>query len=319
MDGLNVFRMVISGRTTMPNIDIARLSARAQANKRRNFCYSEERSFVMPLSNIENLRKRIDNRAANAPQPKIDTEMKRRLEEIFRPVSRIAYQEVEALPKIDDIRLNGPRVCLVLSPDNKVPPEEAQRFWDSVTEKNNFCVVTGDGSNLASLEEKTRRIWAIARVREETGGDFSPHKSELEDEAEQAELDFNSTVTSLFNRVYYPTKGKLTPAKLSMTFNGNSFKGEEQVEKALADVAASKVYRSVADNAEMLFVRAEDMLWPAGGERRTPWRDVVSRSVTNERWPWFLARVARKIAAIALKIWKKGESFDAEHLKSKAA
>jgi transposase len=29
--------------------------------------------------------------------------------------------------------------------------------------------------------------------------------------------------------------------------------------------------------------------------------------------------LARKIAAIALKIWKKGESFDAEHLKSKAA
>ncbi len=29
--------------------------------------------------------------------------------------------------------------------------------------------------------------------------------------------------------------------------------------------------------------------------------------------------LARKIAAIALKIWKKGETFDAEHLKSKAA
>ena len=29
--------------------------------------------------------------------------------------------------------------------------------------------------------------------------------------------------------------------------------------------------------------------------------------------------LARKIAAIALKIWKKGESFDAEHLKPQAA
>ena len=80
------------------------------------------------FSNIENLRKRIDNRAINAPQPKIDTEMKRRLEEIFRPVSKIAYQEVDALPKIDDIRLNGPTCVPGLSQD-KVPPEEAQRFW----------------------------------------------------------------------------------------------------------------------------------------------------------------------------------------------
>jgi len=28
---------------------------------------------------------------------------------------------------------------------------------------------------------------------------------------------------------------------------------------------------------------------------------------------------ARKIAAVALKIWKKGEAFDAEHLKLQAA
>jgi hypothetical protein len=252
------------------------------------------------FSNIENLLKRIDNRAANAPQPKIDAEMKRRLEEIFKPVNGIAYQEVEALPKIDDIRLNGPRVCLVLSPDNKVPPEEAQRFWESVTEKNNFCVVTGEGSNLASLEDKTRRIWAIARVTEETGGDKSTHKEELDDEAEQAELEFNSTVTSLFNRVYYPTKGKLSPAKLAMTFNGNSFKGEEQVEKALIDTGASKVYRSVAENAEMLLVRAEEMLWPAGDERRIPWRDVVSRSVTNERWPWLKPKGLDELRALAI-------------------
>lgn len=271
-----------------------------EALRREAWYLHRKENDAFYFSNIENLQKRIDNRAVSAPQPKIDAEMKRRLEEIFCPISKIAYQEVEALPKIDDIRLNGPRVCLVLSPDNKVPPEEAQRFWDSVTEKNNFCVVTGDGSSLASLEEKTRRIWAIARVREETGGDRSPHKSELEDEAEQAELDFNSTVTSLFNRVYYPTKGKLSPAKLSMTFNGNSFKGEEQVEKALADLAASKVYRSVTANAEMLLIRAEDMLWPAGGERRTPWRDVVSRSVTNERWPWLPPKGIDDLRSLAI-------------------
>ena len=37
------------------------------------------------FSNIENLRKRLDSRAATAPQPKIDQEMRRRLEDIFRP------------------------------------------------------------------------------------------------------------------------------------------------------------------------------------------------------------------------------------------
>ena len=221
------------------------------------------------FSNIENLQKRIDNRAESAPQPKIDGEMKRRLESIFRPLNKIAYQEVHALPRIDEIKLNGPRVCLVLSPDSKIPPQEAQRFWESVTEKNNFCVVTGDGTSLGNLEDKTRRIWAIARVLEETGGDKSPHKTELEDEAEQAEIEFNSTVVSLFNRVYYPTKSGLTPAKLAMTFTANQFQAEDQIEKALTDVGASKLIPSLEEKAEMLMTRAEEMLWP-GTERRVP-------------------------------------------------
>jgi hypothetical protein len=252
------------------------------------------------FSNIENLRKRIEHRAERAPQPRIDAEMKRRLEEIFQPSNRIAYQQVEALPKIADIKLNGQRVCLVLSPDNKVPPEEAQRFWESVTEKNNFCVITGDGSSLASLEERTRRIWAIARVWEETGGERSPHRAELEEEEEQAEHAFYSTVCALFNRVYYPTKGKLNFAKLAMNFVGNQFKGEEQIEKALADVGVSKLYRSVEENAEALLTRAEEMLWPAGGERRIPWRDVVNRAVSNERWPWLPAKGLDTLKTLAV-------------------
>jgi hypothetical protein len=60
---------------------------------------------------------------------------------------------------------------------------------------------------------KRLAIWAIARVLEETGGEKSPHKSELEEEREQAEHEFNSTVVSLFNRVRYPSKGQLTPEK----------------------------------------------------------------------------------------------------------
>jgi hypothetical protein len=252
------------------------------------------------FSNIENLQKRIDSRAKSAPQPKIDAEMKRRLEAIFAPDTKLAYQEVHALPRVDEIRLNGPRVCLVLSPDSKVPPQEAQRFWEGVTEKNNFCVITGDGTSLANLEEKTQRLWAIARVLEETGGDKSPHKSELEDEAEQAEIEFNTTVVSLFNRVYYPMKDGLKPAKLAMTFTGNQFRAEEQVEKALADIGggAPRLVTKLEENTEKLMTRAEDMLW-SGTERRVPWRDVASRALTNPRWVWLPPKGLERLRTIA--------------------
>ena len=173
-----------------------------------------------------------------------------------------------------------------------------QALFEAVTEKNNFCVVTGDGSSLAKLEDKARRIWAVAKVLDETGGDKSPHKTELDEEAEQAELEFNSTVVSLFNRVYYPTRNGLTPAKLGMTFTGNQFRAEDQIEKALTDVGASKLVTNVEANAEMLMTRAEEMLW-SGTERRVPWRDVVSRAIDQPRWPWLPPKGLERLRKIA--------------------
>jgi hypothetical protein len=47
-------------------------------------------------------------------------------------------------------------------------------------------------------------------------------------------------------------------------------------------------------------------------------RRVAKLVVCNPRKNALLT-LARKIAAITLKIWKKGEAFDAEHLKRQAA
>ena len=67
-----------------------------------------------------------------------------------------------------------------------------------------------------------------------------------------------------------------------MTFAGNQFRADEQIEKALSDVGASKFYRDVKSNAEMLLGRAEEMLWP---RRRRPPCPVArcSQPVTHQR------------------------------------
>jgi hypothetical protein len=247
------------------------------------------------FSNIENLRKRIQNRAENAPIGKIEEEMARRLENAFEPRSKIAYQRVYALPKIDDVDIKTGRVLLVLSPDSKTPPEAAQTFLDIQDNKNSFCVVTGDGSSMGSLEDKTRRIWAIAKVKAETAGNPA-HQVELQEEGESAEFEFSSALTTLFNRVYFPmidsadkTKTVLKHAPLKLapekTSAGVVIAGEAAVEAALASSAALKLVVDVAKDMDRLITRAEDMLWPEK-QTRVPWKDVVNRSQTNARWLW---------------------------------
>jgi hypothetical protein len=243
-----------------------------------------DQSDAYYFSNTENLTKRLATEAERAPQNKVDAEMRRRVEIIFEPTRKTAYQDLKALPVIDEVNLKGPRVLLVLSPDTRNPPVEAQRFYDSVTEKNNLCVLTGDGTDISSLEEKTRVLYAIAKLKEELP-ESAPQQKELDEKQEAAEQDFNSTVKSTFNRIYYPTKSGLEPTKVAMTFTGNRFDGEEQIEQALASVGVSKLVIDLENSAQAQIKKAEDLLWPAG-QKRVPWRDIKARAIANPRWTW---------------------------------
>ncbi|MGH8624619.1 MAG: anti-phage-associated DUF499 domain-containing protein, partial [Gammaproteobacteria bacterium] len=177
-----------------------------------------------------------------------------------------------------------PRVLLILSPDTKIPPEEAKRLFEAVTEKNNFCIIAGDGSSLASLESAVRRLWAIAKLDKQLPPNH-PQKAELEEKREEAELDFRSTAIATFNRLYFPMKDGLKSAKFSVSFHNNAWEGEAQIERSLSDTAASKLVLDVAGQTEMLIQRAEDQLWPQG-QHRVRWADVLDRSKTNARWLW---------------------------------
>lgn len=244
----------------------------------------KDRSEAYYFANTENLTKRLTTEAQRAPAPKIDKELRRRLEEIFAPRAKHAYQLLYALPTIDEVKVNGPRVLLILSPDAVNPPEEAKKFYESIVEKNNLCILTGDSSDIVSLEEKTRMIWAIAKVKGELP-ESDLKQAELDEKLEAAEQDFNATVTSIFNRIWYPGKSGLIAAKLAMQFNENTFNGEEQIEKALSEIGASKLIVDFEKDPTPLIKRAEDMLWPEN-QKRVPFRDIKRRALENPRWVW---------------------------------
>ncbi len=249
------------------------------------------------FSDQENLTKRLEKEAENAPENKIEEEMRRRLQDMFEPKTKNAYEQAIALPKLDEVNLKSGRLLLILSPDQKIPPEEASRLFDSVTEKNNFCIVAGDGSDLASLESAVRRVWAVAKVNKQLPASH-PQKEELQDKSEEAELDFRSTAMATFNRLFYPMKDGLKPAKFAITFNNNAWEGETQVEQSLTDTAASKLVIDITNKADQLITRAEDQLWPQG-QHRVRWADVNDKSKTNPRWLWLPPKGLEQLRRIA--------------------
>ena len=85
----------------------------------------------------------------------MDDLIRHRLQEMFKATRRTAYEDVLPLPKLDDVvdRVRKGRVLLIVSPDSKIPPEEVQKFFDGISQKNNLCVLTGDKTAMASLEK----------------------------------------------------------------------------------------------------------------------------------------------------------------------
>lgn len=196
------------------------------------------------------------------------------------------------MPRIEDVNLRGERALIVLSPDAKVPPEKAQQLFAAVAERNNFAVVSGEGLDLASVEEKQRIAYAVAKVLDQEGLS-SPNRPDLEARQVDAEMDVYQTIASTLNKIWYPGRDaggeRLLGATLKLDNHRRDkeagYDGETAVEAALTATGSRKLVTDVEANFEMLAGRAEDMLWPTG-TRITTWSDVLDRAMGNVRWLW---------------------------------
>lgn len=258
------------------------------------YLHREEQRFF--IKETENLSRQIERNAKEVPQPKVDQALINRLTGILQPVRRNTYQEVNVLPKLDDLRLGGPRVLIVIKPDGKVPPSELQSFFDYQQEKNNLLVLTGQDSHLAdAVEDRLRELYAIEQIHKRLKPGDTLYE-EARDRFEEAGDRFNKALSAAYNRLYFPSieeidaREFLAPVTIDNGLrNGEGDQSAEtQVEALLASPRANyKLAMDLTENFNEYFAMAEEYLWPSGKDnRRTPYKDVISRAKNNPAWPW---------------------------------
>jgi hypothetical protein len=172
-----------------------------------------------------------------------------------------------------------------LEPESGQPTGALKSFYDAVTEKNNLCVVTGDGSRFADLEKSVRRAYGTELAREQMAHNQPDKLREAEELANEAKQAVNSTIIGLFNKVIYPTREGLALTPLQLSATGATDRGEEDVAEALSSTGAQKFVRVFDAESDALIIRAEDMLWPSS-DRRARWADIEERARINPRWKW---------------------------------
>jgi hypothetical protein len=289
-------------------------------NLREHAWYLHREDQRLFVKETENLSRQIERNAKEIPQSKIDNALINRLKGILQPNKRNAYQEVQILPRMDDLKLTGPRVLIVIKPDGKVPPSELINFFEFQQEKNNLLVLTGQDSIMAeAVEERLRELYAIEKINERLKAGDTLFE-EARDRLEEAVSRFTKALSAAYNTILFPGIDEIDSSErlLKVTIDNGLKVGdgeqsaEAQIERLMADPRANyKLAADLKDKFSEFFALAEHDLWPSGANnRRTPWKDVLNRAKCNPGWPWMPGSSGMdtlKTEALKQGRWRSGE------------
>jgi hypothetical protein len=254
------------------------------------------------FSHQENLTKKLQGYAEKAPQNKVDDLIRHRLEEMYNPTTKEAYEKVLPLPDISDAEaiLKTSRALLIISPDGKVPPGVVSNFYRNLINKNNMLVLTGDKSSIANVEKAARHVYAVAKADSEISNSH-PQRKELDEKKAQYEQDFQTTVLSVFDKLLFPGNKEgediLRPKPLDSTYPSNeSYNGERQIVKTLTSDPI-KLYTQVSENFDALRARAESLLFGSQDEVRRV--DLLDKMKQKTSMPWLPSRGFEELLIVA--------------------
>jgi hypothetical protein len=268
---------------------------------------SEGRNY---FSHQENLTKKLQGYADKAPANKIDELIRDRLKEMYKPVTKEAYEKVLPLPEIDeaDAIIKTNRALLIISPDGKNPPGAVDQFFKGVVNKNNFLVLTGDKSSMANVEKAARHVYAVTKADNEIPASH-PQRKELDDKKVQYEQDFKTTILSVFDKVFFPghSRGEdvLRPKALDSTYPANEpYNGERQIIKTLTSDPI-KLYTQITEHFDALRARAESLLFSSQDETRKI--DLLDKMKQKTQMPWLPSRGFDQLATEAYQrgVWEE--------------
>jgi hypothetical protein len=253
------------------------------------YLHREAEAFY--FKETENLGRRIERDAKQIPAPKLEQALINRLTGLFQAQSKTkaAYQEVSIMPRLDDVRLSGSRILLVVQPDGRTPPKTIRNFFEFQQEKNNVLILSGNDSHLANeVEARLRELYAVEKIHAKLKPGDTLYE-EARDKLEELSERFTKAVSGAYNRLFFPGgSGELVMATIDngLSFGEGEHAAEAQIEKLLASGRCdNKLALDMADALPAYWAMAETYLWPAK-DRRVPWRDLVMRAKTDPTWPW---------------------------------
>ncbi|HEY9786570.1 MAG TPA: DUF499 domain-containing protein [Candidatus Obscuribacterales bacterium] len=237
------------------------------------------------FKNVQNLVAKLKTTAESYNRESCLKELRTFLESIFQPTLKDCYQDISALPAVDEIQIKPDRVSLIISEPNLgggLSPA-LQKFYDDLDCKNRVLFLTGARGTLEVLLETASELKAITHILKEMDAekvsDNDPQRIAATNMHDSIRLRLLSAARETFTTLFYPHGDGLMTADFVMTFTDNSYKGEKQIRETLK--AKQKFTDDVSSDS--FRKKCEERLFT---QKVMPWTEIKKRAAMNTRWQW---------------------------------
>jgi len=237
------------------------------------------------FKNLKNLVADLKTRADSYNREACLRELRSFLAGIFQPVMKDCYQEVLALPAIDQIQIKPEKVTLVICEpfEREGLSPDLQKFYADLDYQNRILFLTGQYQTLEHLLERAAELKAIGSILKEMDDEKYPENDpqrlkaiELQD---RIMFQLLSAARETFTTLVFPHMNQLRTGDFLMSFTDNNYNGEKQIREALK----SKQKFTDDIESEAFRKKCEDRLFT---QKTMLWSEIRKRSATNTAWPW---------------------------------
>lgn len=280
----------ILGYLCEPNVELNNYKKALEEIKTQSWYLKQDNRGRLYFQNTKNMIAEMNTLIDSYNNEYARKELKKFLDENFKPEMRNCYEQLYVLPAIDEIKLDMNKISLVIFepyPGNKLHPD-LQSFYDSSPYKNRVMFLSGQRNVMEKLYYNSKRLTAIRQI---ISNMCDEHVSATDQQYKEADSQKDKVTTALlqsiretFITLYFPTKNGIMSEDFKLEFKENSFKGEEQIIKVLKNEKKFEDYRSDDEFMELLREKCEDRLFT---QKEMTFNQIKERAATETIWQWY--------------------------------
>lgn len=280
----------ILGYLCEPNVELNNYKKALEEIRTQSWYLKQDNRGRLYFQNTKNMIAEMNTLIESYSNENAKKELKKFLEENFKPQIGNCYEQLYVLPAIDEIQLDINKISLVIFEPyagNKLHPD-LQSFYDSTPYKNRVMFLSGQRNVMEKLYQNSKRLTAIrhiiASMQAEHVSAADQQYKEADNQKDKVTQALLQSIRETFITLYFPTKNGIISEDFKLEFKENSFKGEEQIIKVLKQEKKFEDYKSDDVFMENMRSKCEDRLFT---QKEMTFNQIKERAATETIWQWY--------------------------------